>query len=192
MPLAKKNPRANISQKIYRKQVEWRANKVKQVLIEGHSQLEISRIMQISQPTVSRDIASIKNECKIHSKNTLDLTMLKHMRVYTTMNAIIRNYFRIVHDERVNIRNKLRAMAKLREFIRSEMKLIDFGMAVSEVYEKQEQLRRKEEELDTREQELINTEFSKLPKETQLEIQLWRTLRHPIKGYKIEYVGEDQ
>ena len=63
-------------------------------------------------------------------------------------------------------------------------------MTISELYEKQKQLNQREEEVERREQELADIEFAKLPKERQLEIELWRGLRTPIKGYKIEYIGD--
>ena len=37
-----------------RKQIEWRRNKVRQLLLRGNTQSEISRTFDISQPTISR------------------------------------------------------------------------------------------------------------------------------------------
>ena len=45
-----------------KKQIEWRRNKVRQLLLRGHSQSEISRTLHISQPTISRDIDYIKSK----------------------------------------------------------------------------------------------------------------------------------
>ena len=53
------NRRANLSEQKYQKQIEWRRNKVKELVIRGHSQYEISNILHISQPTISRDINNI-------------------------------------------------------------------------------------------------------------------------------------
>jgi predicted transcriptional regulator len=57
-----KNPRADITDKKYRKQIDWRRNKVQELLIRGYSQYEISNTLHISQPTISRDIDFIRKE----------------------------------------------------------------------------------------------------------------------------------
>ena len=50
--------------------LEWRRNKVQELASQGYNQSEISRILQISQPTIDRDItyltASKTQYQKIH------------------------------------------------------------------------------------------------------------------------------
>ena len=58
----KRNARSNVTVNKYKKQIQWRQNKVRELLAKGYSQKEISSTLQISQPTVSRDISFIKNE----------------------------------------------------------------------------------------------------------------------------------
>jgi DNA-binding CsgD family transcriptional regulator len=36
--------------------LEWRRNKVQELASQGYNQSEITRILQISQPTINRDI----------------------------------------------------------------------------------------------------------------------------------------
>jgi DNA-binding NarL/FixJ family response regulator len=57
-----KNPRVEITYTKYRKQIDWRRNKVRELLIRGYSQYEISNTLHISQPTISRDIDFIRNQ----------------------------------------------------------------------------------------------------------------------------------
>ena len=59
---SQKNPRAEITHKKYRKQIDWRRNKVRELLIRGYSQYEISNTLHLSQPTVSRDIGFIRKQ----------------------------------------------------------------------------------------------------------------------------------
>jgi predicted transcriptional regulator len=54
--------RANVTANKYKKQIQWRQNKVRELLAKDYSQKEICSILRISQPTVSRDISFIKNE----------------------------------------------------------------------------------------------------------------------------------
>ena len=53
-----------------KKQIEWRRNKVCQLLLRGNTQSEISRTLDISQPTISRDIGYIHSKYITNSKNT--------------------------------------------------------------------------------------------------------------------------
>ena len=53
---SKRNARANVTINKYKKQIQWRQNKVRELLTRGYSQKEISSILHISQPTVSRGI----------------------------------------------------------------------------------------------------------------------------------------
>ena len=57
-----KNPRAEITHKKYRKQIDWRRNKVRELLIRGYSQYEMSNTLHLSQPTISRDIGFIRKQ----------------------------------------------------------------------------------------------------------------------------------
>lgn len=54
-----------------KKQIEWRRNKVRQVLLRGNTQSEISRILDISQPAISRDIDFIQSEYISNSKKRI-------------------------------------------------------------------------------------------------------------------------
>jgi DNA-binding NarL/FixJ family response regulator len=64
----KRNVRSNVTANKYKKQVQWRQSKVRELLTRGYSQKEISSTLQISQPTVSRDISFIKNEFRAYPK----------------------------------------------------------------------------------------------------------------------------
>jgi hypothetical protein len=44
--------------------VEWRRNKVQELASQGYNQSEISRILQISQPTINRDMTYLRQEAK--------------------------------------------------------------------------------------------------------------------------------
>ena len=64
------NPNDSNKLKNNKKQIEWRRNKVRQLLLRENSQSEISRTLDISQPTISRDIAFIQSRYITNSKNT--------------------------------------------------------------------------------------------------------------------------
>jgi hypothetical protein len=52
-----------------KKQIEWRTNRVRQTLITRKTQSEISRTLDISQPTISIDIHYIQKELHKSKEN---------------------------------------------------------------------------------------------------------------------------
>jgi predicted transcriptional regulator len=52
--------------------LEWRRNKVQELASQGYNQSEISRILQISQPTINRDISCLRNQAKSNIKRYID------------------------------------------------------------------------------------------------------------------------
>ena len=52
--------------------LEWRRNKVQELASQGHNQSEISRILQISQPTINRDITYLRQQAKENIKRYID------------------------------------------------------------------------------------------------------------------------
>jgi len=52
--------------------LEWRRNKVLELSSQGRSQPEIARILQISQPTVNRDITHLRQQAKENIRRYID------------------------------------------------------------------------------------------------------------------------
>jgi predicted transcriptional regulator len=52
--------------------VEWRRSKVQELASQGYNQSEISRILQISQPTINRDITYLRQQAKTNIKRYID------------------------------------------------------------------------------------------------------------------------
>ena len=52
--------------------LEWRRNKVQELASQGHNQSEISRILQISQPTINRDITYLRQQAEDNIKKYID------------------------------------------------------------------------------------------------------------------------
>jgi predicted transcriptional regulator len=52
--------------------LEWRRNKVQELASQGYNQSEISRILQISQPTINRDISYLRQQAKSNIKRYVD------------------------------------------------------------------------------------------------------------------------
>ncbi|MGB8032897.1 MAG: helix-turn-helix domain-containing protein [Nitrososphaeraceae archaeon] len=53
-------------------QTEWRRSKVQELASQGYTQSEISRILQISQPTINRDWSYLRQQAKDNIKRYID------------------------------------------------------------------------------------------------------------------------
>ncbi|MFL6370574.1 MAG: hypothetical protein ACJ72F_07050 [Nitrososphaeraceae archaeon] len=61
-----------MSTKVERSQIEWRRSKVAELDSQGHSQPEISRILQVSIGTINRDISILRQQAKEKIKKYID------------------------------------------------------------------------------------------------------------------------
>jgi predicted transcriptional regulator len=52
--------------------LEWHRNKVQELASQGYNQSEISRILQISQPTINRDLSYLRQQAKANIKKYID------------------------------------------------------------------------------------------------------------------------
>ena len=52
--------------------VEWRRNKVQELASQGYNPSEISRTLQINQPTINRDITYLRQQAKENIKRYID------------------------------------------------------------------------------------------------------------------------
>ena len=50
----------------------WRRNKVNELSVKGFNQADISRMLQISEPTISRDIEYLRQQASETIKNHLE------------------------------------------------------------------------------------------------------------------------
>ena len=105
------NPNDSNKLKNNKKQIRWRRNKVRQLQLRGNSQSEISRTLDISQPTISRDIAFIQTRYITNSKNTYRRLSEEYINISLGIDEMIKNSWKIVDDNRTNVRSRLKAMS---------------------------------------------------------------------------------
>jgi DNA-binding transcriptional regulator LsrR (DeoR family) len=52
--------------------IEWHRSKVQELASQGYSQTEISKTLQISQPTINRDISYLRQQARANIKRYID------------------------------------------------------------------------------------------------------------------------
>jgi predicted transcriptional regulator len=85
--------------------LEWRRSKVLELSSQGHSQPEIAKILQVSQPTVNRDIGYLRGQARQNlQKHIQDKLPEEYQNCMTGINQVLKICWDIVNKSR-NISN---------------------------------------------------------------------------------------
>jgi predicted transcriptional regulator len=85
--------------------LEWRRSKVLELSSQVHSQPEIASILQISQPTVNRDIGYLRGQARQNlQKHIQDKLPEEYQNCMTGINQVLKICWEIVNKSR-NINN---------------------------------------------------------------------------------------
>jgi predicted transcriptional regulator len=139
------------SAKRERSQIEWRRNKVQELVVKGYNQYEIADTLKISQPTISRDLDFLKQQAqenlKTHIQNKLPE---EYQRCLTGMNLVLKLSWQIANnsnskqngqDNNVNSSNtmttgdertRLQALALINDCYKYIMDLTTNGIVITD------------------------------------------------------------
>jgi predicted transcriptional regulator len=79
--------------------VEWQRSKVQELASQGYNQSEISRMLQISQPTINRDITYLRQQAKENIKKYIDERLPEeYEKCLVGLNAITKEAWNTAHD----------------------------------------------------------------------------------------------
>jgi hypothetical protein len=137
-----------------KKQIEWRRNKVRQLLLRGNTQSEISRTLHISQSTISRDIDYIRSKYITNSKNTYKRLSEEYINISLGIDEMIKNSWKIVDDNRTNVKSRLKAMSMIKECYKYKTEMLVTERALNQMNSLYQQMLVKEKELTRREKAL--------------------------------------
>jgi hypothetical protein len=81
------------------KMLEWRRNKVQQLLVQGYSQWDIADELHIDQSTVSRDIQCLRQQAQENLKSHIqDKLPEEYQRCLTGMNQVLKLSWQIANN----------------------------------------------------------------------------------------------
>jgi hypothetical protein len=161
LEISKSNsPRANVTAKKYQKQIDWRRNKVRELLIRGYSQYEISNTLHISQPTISRDINLIRNP----ANNAVKTKDLSHLYYYELQNGLdgvgelMKNLWLLIDNPKIEVKEKMKAIKLILYCYRMRFSLIDCEPLIKDFYNHAEKVKSDKEANTIREEEINRRE----------------------------------
>jgi predicted transcriptional regulator len=148
------NHRARISSQKYLKQIEWRRNKVKELLIRGYSQTEISDILHISQPTISRDINTIFQDRKRRQQRFGNEFFLNLQNTLAGITEIIKKSWTIVDDHKSDQKERMKAMSIILQCYDKRFQLLNGEHTIDAVREYIGEVVKADKEISRREKAL--------------------------------------
>jgi hypothetical protein len=155
-----KNPRAEITHKKYRKQIDWRRNKVRELLIRGYSQYEMSNTLHLSQPTISRDIGFIRkqNTSAEKRKNLAYPYYFEQQNALDGVGELVKNLWLIIDNPKIEAKEKIKAMNLMLHCYYTRFKLVESEVLVKDFYNHAKKVKNDEEANKVREQEISRKE----------------------------------
>jgi predicted transcriptional regulator len=104
--------------------VEWRRSKVQELASHGYNQSEISNILQISQPTINRDITYLRQQAKNNIKRYIDERLPEeYEKCLVGLNAIIKEAWNTAHNTE-DKREKIQALSLAKECYSMKLDLL--------------------------------------------------------------------
>src|SRR6266496_4765042 len=114
------------------KSLEWRRSKVLELASQGHNQSEISRILQISQPTINRDLAYLRQQAKSNIKRYIDERLPEeYEKCLVGLTAITREAWTTAQSTE-DRREKIQALSLAKECYSMKLELLTNATVVDD------------------------------------------------------------
>ena len=112
--------------------LEWRRSKVQELASQGYNQSEISRILQISQPTINRDLSYLRQQAKHNIKKYIDERLPEeYEKCLVGLNAITKEAWITAHNTE-DKREKIQALSLAKECYSMKMDLLTNATVVDD------------------------------------------------------------
>jgi hypothetical protein len=112
--------------------LEWRRSKVQELSSQGYNQSEISRMLQISQPTINRDITYLRQQSKENIKRYIDEWLPEeYEKCLVGLNAFTKEAWNTAHDPEYK-REKIQALSLAKECYSMKLDLLTNAIVVDD------------------------------------------------------------
>jgi hypothetical protein len=138
--------------KRYKKQIDWRRNKVRELLVRGYTQYEIGQTLHISQPTISRDIRLIYDDSINKSHRLHPDSLYRELKITLDgLSELLRKLWSIIDDPKTLDKEKMKAIALIADYYNMRWKFLASESFVKEYKNHADQLKIMEEDISKRE-----------------------------------------
>jgi predicted transcriptional regulator len=112
---------------------EWRRSKVMELSSQGYNQLEIARILQISQPTVSRDLSYLEELSRSNIRKYINHKLpFEYDKCLAALNSLQKKAWEMSENPDVEERTKVQALSLAKECVINKLDLLTNATVVSD------------------------------------------------------------
>jgi len=128
---------AGTTMKKYKKQMDWRKNKVKELFSRGYSQFEISNMLHISQSTISRDLNYIQNKFDKKDVDPNDLLYDEYEKMDLIYDESIKELWKIIDSSKTGSKEKTKSIGLILTITKERRSILEkkIGMLRSKIHE---------------------------------------------------------
>jgi predicted transcriptional regulator len=112
---------------------DWRRSKVMELSSQGYNQSEIAKILQISQPTISRDIHYIKQLARSNITKYIDHELpFEYDKCLIALNSLQKKAWEISENPETEERTKVQALSLAKECVINKLDLLTNATVVED------------------------------------------------------------
>ncbi len=112
--------------------LEWRRNKVLELSSQGHSQSEISRILQVGLGTVNRDLSYLRNQAKDNIRRYIDDRLPEeYEKCLVGLNSIVKEAW-TTSQQTQDRREKIQALSLAKDCYAMKLDLLTNATVVND------------------------------------------------------------
>ena len=112
---------------------EWRRSRVLELSSQGYNQSGISRILQISQPTISRDLPYLEEQARKNIRNHIDKKLpFEYDKCIVALNSLQRKAWEISENPQTEEKIKVQALSLARDCVINKMELLTNATVVDD------------------------------------------------------------
>ena len=113
-------------------QIEWRRDRVLDLSSKGYGVREISRILQISHPTIVRDCAYLREQAKANIGKYIDEQLpTEYHKCLVGITAIMKEAWQMSLDEQSDNREKLQALSLAKDCYAMKLDLLSSATVIA-------------------------------------------------------------
>lgn len=113
--------------------LEWRRGKVLELSSQGYTQSEIAKTLQVSQPSVNRDLAYIAKQSQENLQTHIQQTLpLEYKRCMSGINQVLKQAWQISQSPEVKKEDRLAALSLANNCYKFIMDLTTNGVVITD------------------------------------------------------------
>jgi predicted transcriptional regulator len=112
--------------------INWRRSKVMELSSQGYSQSDIAKILQISQPTISRDISYLEEQARFNIKKYIDKKLpFEYDKCMAALNSLQKRAWEI-SEKSIEEKTQVQALSLAKDCIINKLDLLTNATVVDD------------------------------------------------------------